>query len=86
MINMLTTPKAMFRGESITEDIRWRMLESRWCGNCRTLTSMKLQSLEMKDDSILLEGLCPICGKAVAFHIQIQASPEIREAAYALRI
>jgi len=66
MKNIPTTPEAMLRWESITEDIRQRMLASTWCGNCRTLTSMKIQSLEMKGDSILLGGLCPACRKAVA--------------------
>ena len=66
MENKSTTPEVMLRWESIAEDIRQRMLASTWCENCRTLTSIKIESMVMKGDNILLEGLCPICGKAVA--------------------
>jgi hypothetical protein len=66
MKDMPTSPEAMSRWGAIPEEARQRILANTWCPHCLTETSMKLESLEMKGDCILLGGTCPRCGKPVA--------------------
>jgi len=52
------TPLARQRWESISADIRQRMLSNVWCGKCRHATVITNFSGTIKSGDLLLVGRC----------------------------
>ncbi len=60
------TNPALQRWESISADIRQRLLSNVWCGHCRHETTITNFSGTIKGDDLLLVGKCAECHGDVA--------------------
>ena len=58
-------PAARKRWDNVPNWAREKILETVWCGNCRTGTPMRVFAGKMEQDCLILEGTCNICGSDV---------------------
>ncbi len=59
-------PNARKIWEAILPERRARILKNVWCGDCRKATTIVNYFGQLKEGSLVLEGECKRCGKAVA--------------------
>lgn len=60
------TKKAVALWEKIPGDVRIKLLNNAWCGQCRQACSIADAYLEMAKDSLIIKGNCVTCGAEVA--------------------
>ena len=58
------TNEAKKRWHQVPEAIRNEILESVWCGRCKTGTPLQLREAKMSGRSLVLQGTCKKCGGA----------------------
>ncbi len=58
-------PAARKRWDNVPLWAREKILETVWCGNCQTGTSMQVSAGKMEQDCLILEGTCKMCGSDV---------------------
>ena len=60
------TSDAKTRWQQITVLSQKELMDNVWCGQCRTVTTIRLQDGKMFGNSLVLSGACKKCGSAVA--------------------
>ncbi len=60
------TSDAKKRWQQIPVEGQKELMDNVWCGQCRTVTTIRLQEGKMCGNSLLLSGSCKKCGSAVA--------------------
>ncbi len=65
-LNGSFTPKAKKIWEAIDSDIRIRLLNNVWCGNCGKMSSIGNLSGKVESGMLVLRGNCTKCGSNVA--------------------
>ncbi len=60
------TSDAKKRWQQIPVAGQKELMDNVWCGQCRTVTTIRLQDGKMCGNSLLLSGSCKKCGSAVA--------------------
>ena len=60
------TNDANKRWSQVPESIRKEILDSVWCGHCKTGTPLQLREGKMSGRSLVLQGTCKICGGEAA--------------------
>jgi len=56
------TPEAAQRWERISQCLQERILANVWCGRCLGAVSIILDTAEMMEDALVLQGKCRDCG------------------------
>jgi len=59
------TPAAAKRWKRIPQEAQAKILANVWCGNCIRSVHIILESAEVADKTLLLNGKCKLCGKNV---------------------
>ena len=60
------TSDAKIRWQQITVMAQKELMDNVWCGQCRAVTTIRIQDGKMCGNSLLLSGSCKKCGSAVA--------------------
>lgn len=60
------TSDAKSRWQQITVLSQKELMDNVWCGQCRAVTTLRLQDGKMCGNSLVLGGVCKKCGAAVA--------------------
>jgi len=59
------TKGARARWDRISKSAQARILENVYCGSCRAVVSIILESAQMQRGDLILRGKCKICGHEV---------------------
>lgn len=62
---METTPQAKKRWESIPNEVRMKILNNVWCGDCRTSVNLKSEKMSISDGMLKIDGKCMACSGPV---------------------
>lgn len=59
------TPAAAKRWRQIPREAQAKILANVWCGNCACSVDVVLETAEIADKHLILNGKCKACGKNV---------------------
>jgi len=62
----ILTSEAKRRWNQVSEAVRKEILDNVWCAECRAGISMQLRDGKMVGTSLVLQGICKMCGGEVS--------------------
>lgn len=65
-IESFFTPEAQRRWDKVPKWAQEKILNNVWCGGCLGPVPINLQSGKMKNNLLVLKGVCKKCGKNIA--------------------